>query len=64
METFNQFMVGLQGGKLAIMNKAKLMTGITPDEARNLAAWLVTLADVIDPTEGAFDKILAAIQNT
>jgi hypothetical protein len=62
LDTFNKFVVGVQGDKVTIMNIAPgTIPKLSKPEALNLAAWLVSLAD---PTGDEFHKWLEAVQNT
>lgn len=54
----NGFMVGARGEMIAIM---ALGREITKDQALNLAAWLIALAD---PGQERFERFLEAIHNT
>lgn len=57
IDTTNRFLVGVQGEQIAIL---KLGRSMSKDDALNLAAYLVALAD----DDGTFPSILAAVQNT
>jgi hypothetical protein len=59
MDTFNKFAVGVQGDKITIFNIVG-PARISNDEALNLAAWLVSLAD---PDGEKFTDMLSAVQN-
>ena len=63
IDTANHFMVVANGGSLAILNPPK--RPVTPREALNLAAWLVSMAHAVEPdlSEQEFQRTLAAIQN-
>jgi hypothetical protein len=52
----NKFLVGAQVDRIIIMKPVQVLTN---DEALNLAAWLVALADL----DNRFPAILKAIQN-
>lgn len=57
IDTANRFLVGARGDDLVILRFAR---SVTKEEALNLAAWLVALAD----SKGEFPAILEAVQNT
>lgn len=57
-DTRNRFLVG--GGALKIIFVKPVPREITKDDALNLAAWLVALAD----DDGKFQPLLEAVQNT
>lgn len=59
MDTFNKFMVGAQGDKITLLN-IRGPSYLSKDEALNLAAWLVSLAD---PGGEKFTDMLSAVQN-
>lgn len=59
MDTFNKFAVGVQGDKITVFNIVG-PARISKDEALNLAAWLVSLAD---PVGDQFPKWLEAVQS-
>jgi DeoR/GlpR family transcriptional regulator of sugar metabolism len=66
MDTLNKFGVGVSGLGLesivVLLNPARVMS---KQDALNLAAWLVVLADEADEVgESKFDKLRAAISNT
>ncbi len=62
IDTMNRFAVGLQGDKVHIMNSRDILLPMTPQDALNLAAWLVTNAQV-SMVDFAFDDVLEAIRN-
>jgi hypothetical protein len=59
VDTFNKFAVGVQGDKITIFNIVG-PARISKEEALNLAAWLVSLAD---PGGEKFADMLSAVQN-
>lgn len=59
LETANQFRVVRQGNRITILGNDLLAGSITLDQAANLAAWLVVLAD---PECLTFEWTLAEIQ--
>ena len=60
IETANKFLVGVRGdNELTIL---KLGCKMKPDDALNLAAWLVALAE--DNASYKFEEILKAVQET
>ena len=60
MNTFNEFMVGVSAGEKKVVIR-RLNAVLTPDEALNLAAWLVILAE---PSASLrFDDLLTTIKN-
>ena len=61
INTSNLFLVGMIGEKFQIMNLRALRGPITKDDAFNLAAYLVAMAE---EDEGEFQKVLDAVQNT
>ncbi len=61
IETANQQLVGARGDRIFVMGAIHQMT---PAEARRHAAWLVIVADVIDPDGTPFDEVLAAVRST
>ncbi len=66
VDTANRFMVGLAGDGIAIRGSAQLIRGLarrplSKDDALNLAAWLVAMAD---PTDERFPAILQAVRST
>lgn len=62
VDTANHFLVGAQGETLVILNPPG--RPITRREALNLAAWLVVLADVVqpDPDGKEFARLVAEIR--
>ena len=57
MDTANKFMVGVRGDEIIIL---KPITGpLTKEQALNLAAHLVALAD----DDGKFTELLSAVQS-
>jgi len=60
IETLNMFFVSAGGGKVVIM-KPPARGVLTPDEAMNLAAYLVSLAEM-DATV-KFEDVLKAVQS-
>lgn len=62
MDITNKFMVASRGDNVAILNMQSVMT---PDEAINLAAWLVAVSDVkvIGKCE-EFEELLTEVMNT
>lgn len=60
IDTLNRFMVGLQGRDVVTLRA--LPSRFSPDDAMNLAAWLVSMAEM-DATH-SFADVLAAVQNT
>lgn len=65
IDTLNRFMVAKQGDHLCVM-RAPALGVVTRDEALNLAAWLVAMADVLPSEAGApsFEDVLAAVRVT
>ncbi len=60
VDTFNKYIVGRHGKDVVIVNRP---TGpMSPDDAMNLAAWLVSVAEH-DASE-TFEEIFNAVQNT
>lgn len=59
IETLNQFIVAANGDCIVVMHPPN--TPLTKEEALNLAAYLVALAD---PTHERFAKVLKAIEST
>lgn len=59
IDTLNRFMVGARGDNITIMRFSPLLS---KEEALNLAAYLVCLADN-SPTHEEFHKVLSAIKN-
>lgn len=57
MNTFNKYMVGVQGENIVVLNPPDKMT---KEEALTFAAWIVTLADDNED----FGDILTAVHNT
>lgn len=57
MDTTNKFMVCAKGNEFAMLRQPGNMSR---DDALNLAAWLVAMAD----RDGKFPAILEAVQNT
>jgi hypothetical protein len=53
----NSFLVAVQGDNIVMFNPPR--GPISKEQALNLAAWLVALAD----TEDKFDRVLAAVQS-
>lgn len=60
IDTFNQYGVGITGNRITVLNMKSLFS-LRPDQALNLAAWLVVIAD---PTGKEFPKVLEAVKNT
>lgn len=59
-DTSNRFFVGATGDHISILMPPPPQGVITRQEALNLAAWLVAIADIDDE----FDDLLQAIRNT
>lgn len=59
METFNKFAVGVVGSDVAILMPPRRLT---PAEAMEFAACLVTMARVVDFKLEAFDVYLKAVR--
>lgn len=59
INTFNQFMVGVQGNAIVVRGQPSAMT---KSDALTFAAWLVALAD--DGPPYRFLSVLEAVQNT
>ena len=58
LETGNKYMVGVSGGRIVMLRPPR--GSFSNEDALNLAAWLVALADL----DGKFPAILEAVQNT
>jgi hypothetical protein len=64
IDTTNRFQVGLAGDGIAVLGTARLLRGpISKEDALNLAAWLVAVAEVA-PGPGRFAPVLEAVRNT
>lgn len=59
MDTFNKHMVGMQAGKITILNPPRGQ--IDKEDALVFAAWIVAIAD---PTGEKFKEALEAVTNT
>jgi hypothetical protein len=57
----NRQFVGAHAGRVGVMFPVANMTG---DEARVHAAWLVAVADIVDPAGPSFDEIREAVRLT
>ncbi len=62
IDTMNVFAVGIQGGDVIIHNTQKVTSRMKPHEALNLAAWLVTNAQV-QMFDIPFEEYLQKITN-
>lgn len=60
LDTSNKFMVGVSGAHIVMLRPPR--GSITKDDALNLAAWLVALADDTPPHK--FLSVMEAVQNT
>lgn len=58
MDTFNKYMVGIQGGKVTILNPPRGQ--IETEDALVFAAWIVSIAD---PLGEKFRKAIEAVQS-
>jgi hypothetical protein len=63
VDTFNLFAVGLQAERIRVILLQRLVSGLTADEAFNLAAYLVVMAELLEPI-WSFDQVLAAVRAT
>lgn len=61
--TDNDQMVGVQGlERITVLMPTRVMS---PAQAIRHAAWLVAMAEIVDPSlEGRFAEVLKAVQNT
>ena len=57
--TANKFLVGVRGDKV-VFSGLLIPREISKEDALNLAAWIVALADL----KGEFPKLLEQVQNT
>lgn len=73
--TLNRYLIGSRGGKVVSVNPGPLAidltTGLDPLDAMSLAAWLATIAEVVEHLFASrtgpavtFDDVLARIRNT
>lgn len=62
IDTFNKFMVGVQGGKVVIMNPPR--GPIERTAALVLAATIVALSPLPREGEPTFEEVLHAVENT
>lgn len=64
IDTANYFVVVAKGGTVQVRYPPR--RPITPREALSLAAWLVCMAEVVEPAlaKGEFQRTLEAIQNS
>lgn len=60
IDTSNDFLVGVQGDLIRIINLPRLAGGMSEAEALRLAAWLVALSS---GGREAFEPILNAVEN-
>lgn len=63
IDTRNDFGVAINAGNgnIVVLLHDRLRRDISPEEALNLAAWLVTLAD---PLQKRFPAVLEAVQES
>ena len=61
LELMNAQLVGAQAGMVVVQFPVTVME---PEHARVHAAWLVSVADALDPDGTPFDEVLAAVRNT
>jgi len=61
LDTFNKFLVGVQGPHITVGNLVGHPAHLSKEEALNLAAWLVSLAD---PLGEQFQQMLEAVQSS
>lgn len=59
MDTFNKYMVAMQGGKITILNPPRGQ--VETEDALVFAAWIVAMAD---PGGEKFAQALDAVTNT
>jgi hypothetical protein len=64
IDTGNWHMVAFRGDRVVIMSPPGDWEFLPPERARLLAAWLVTMADVIDGQDDRFEQIRQAVRNT
>lgn len=63
IDTINKHLVSTVPGGVIMLSPPR--TPLTSMEAKSLAAWLITMAEMNEPESDAdFDDILQAIQNT
>jgi hypothetical protein len=63
-DTTNWSLVGVQGDDVVVLRAQRSMSR---EQAINLAAWLISIADMIEPdkdTEAEFTELLHAIRAT
>lgn len=61
IDTLNRCAVGALGGQISILSPPRRLS---PAEARTFAAWLVSVADAVDPDGVPFDQVLEAVRAT
>lgn len=61
-ETLNDYAVSVQGNEVIVM--IPIMGRLSKEKALRTAAWLVCLADFLDPIEVRWEDVLKAVQNT
>lgn len=64
IDIFNRYLVGAHGGGVVVLNPSLRGFVLTGEDARVFAAWLVAVADGVDPDGAPFDEVLAAVRNT
>ena len=62
INTMNKFMVGATTSQVTIMIPP--VAGLSKEAAFNLAAYLVTMAEMLEPHDLTFEAVLNAIQHT
>lgn len=62
IDTANKFQVGSFGGNRLIILGIPPVFGMTPDDALNLAAWLVAIAEPMGNRK--FAEVLEAVKST
>jgi hypothetical protein len=60
IDTFNKFMVSVQGDRLVLM--LPIPPRLTVDDALILAAWIVAIAPAMHPTH-KWEDVLSAVRN-
>jgi hypothetical protein len=62
IDTSNRAFVGVMGDHVVL--PFPLRPKMNAEEAYNVAAWLVTMADIISRDGERFDKVRSAVRNT
>lgn len=63
MDTSNKFMLGVLGNDIVPIIHGRIPPRMSKEDALLLAAWLVALAEVLEPAELKFEDVLKAVRS-